>query len=162
MRKVYPVIQVILVICLLCFLYVTLQQPKASQRPFDQVQAETVSSLSTDVMILQDNISIKRFTQLDPQAYQQMVYYKHSDPMIADELILVQFKDVEQADEFSNKIQQHIDDQKEIFEGYIPEEAAKLNSSILDVQANYALFVVSDSAKKIDEQFLQSLEEGRS
>ena len=68
MRKVYPVIQVILVVCLLVFFYVTLQQPKASQRPFDQVQAETVSSLSTDVMILQDNISIKRFTKLDPQA----------------------------------------------------------------------------------------------
>lgn len=162
MRKVYPVIQIVLVVCLLLFFYVTLQQPKESQRPFDQVQAETVSSLSTDVMILQDNISIKRFTKLDPQAYQQVVYYKHSDPMVADELILVQFKDLGQAGEFSDKIQQHIDDQKEIFEGYIPEEAAKLNSSILDIQANYALFVVSDSAKSIDEQFLQSLKEGQS
>lgn len=156
-KWIFPSMQGILIIVLAIFLVLSLRSPKDSSASFEEVQQATVASLSQDTMVLQDNMGIKRFMKMDPQIYDNIVYYKHSDPMQADELVLVKFKDDAQARDFEALVDQHIDDQNQIFEGYLPKEADKLKNAIVDVQANYALFVVLDQAKDVDENFLQSL-----
>ena len=71
--------------------------------------------------------------------------------------MLVQFKSSNDAKTFEDKMKARIDEQTNIFSGYAPEQADKLNNSVIDIQVNYACMIVSQDAKTIHNQFLRSL-----
>lgn len=147
-----------LIIGLMCiFLYFTFSTPQASTKDFTSVQNGMLNNIDLSTMELKDNISIKRFLDLEPEMFENIIYYKSQDALNADEIVLVQFKSSNDAKTFEDKMKARIDEQTNIFSGYAPEQADKLNNSIIDIQVNYACMIVSQDAKTIHDQFLRSL-----
>ena len=116
-----------------------------------------LNNIDLSTMELKDNISIKRFLDLEPEMFENIIYYKSQDALNADEIVLVQFKSSNDAKTFEDKMKARIDEQTNIFSGYAPEQADKLNNSVIDIQVNYACMIVSQDAKTIHNQFLRSL-----
>lgn len=158
MNKVIQIIKGGILVVLFVFLYFSFVGPTDSSAQFDEVTNKTLENIDLSSYEQKDNISIKKFLQIDPENYENIIYYKNTDVMQADEIVIVKFKDHSQQKDFNEAMDQRVSEQENIFSGYAPAEEEKLKSSIIDIQANYALYVVSSDAQTIDEQFLQSLE----
>lgn len=142
---------------IIVFMIMQIPNEQDSSTSIEKVESSTIQNIDVSNMSKQDNLSIKRFLDLDPSQYMNIVYYKSNDAMQASEFVIVRFKDDSQQNQFKEKIDARVQNQKKIFEGYAPEQAELLANNILDIHANYALYVVSPNAKQMDEQFIHSL-----
>ena len=156
-KHIFSILKGLIIVLMCIFLYFTFSKPQASSKDFTTVQNGMLNNIDLSTMELKDNISIKRFLNLDPEMFENIIYYKSQDALNADEIVLVQFKSIDDAKIFEEKMEARIDEQRNIFSGYAPEQEDKLKNSIIDVQMNYACMVVSQDVKTIHDQFLRSL-----
>ena len=148
----------VIVLILFVFVFVSVYNvPQDSTKKFEEVLSQTQKDLDLSVMVQQDNQMIRRNLGLDPESYEQIVYYKIDDVMQANEYVLVQFKDHSQQKPFEESIQKRIDDQINLYEGYAPDQVQLLDKAVVNVQANYALYAVDTNASSLEVQFLSSL-----
>ncbi|MGM9913046.1 DUF4358 domain-containing protein [Floccifex sp.] len=152
--KKYQIGQIICVICIAFFMFTQIRIPKESGANFEVVSQTTIAKVDTSTLQQQDNLEIKRFLSLNPEEYESIVYYKDTDAMKASEFVIVKFKNSDQANQFRNSIDQRIENQQKVFDGYIEDQASLLKQSIVDIQGNYALYAVLPNAKEVDETFL--------
>lgn len=150
-------VKYIILILILVFVFENVHQPSDSDVKMKTVEKETTENINMSNMEKQNNQAIRRFLQLDPTQYEDIVYYKQQDTMKSDELVIVKFKSHDQQDSFRKSMDEHTQNQKNIYEGYAPKQAEKLKNSICHVQANYGIYVVSNKAKEMDSQFTESL-----
>ena len=147
-----------LVFILLCFFVgLNLNVPRTSDKEFGNVQNLTLQGFDLKDYKQMSNQEIKRFLNINPQEYERISFKRIDDPMQADEIVIVQFKSEEQGQEFKDKMEARMENQKNIYDGYAPEEAKLIENGIVNLQANYALYVVGDSAKDINKAFEKSL-----
>lgn len=147
-----------IVLILLALFFVTqLWQKPNSKANFDDVVGNTIKDVDMSSLELQDNLAIKRFLGLAPEEYSNIVYFKNIDSMQASEILIVKFSSNDQASKFKEVMNQRIENQKNIFDGYIESESNLLKNAIIDVQANYAIYVVSQDANTILSQFRRAL-----
>ena len=131
--------------------------PKMSKEDFGVVLSKVQENLDLRTLLQQDNQAIRKNLGLDPEAYERIVYFKIDDVMQANEYVLVQFKDTDQKNAFQQAIESRIAEQTNLYDGYAPDQVQLLKQAVVDIQANYALYVVDTNAKTMDEQFLESL-----
>ncbi|MCI6379282.1 MAG: DUF4358 domain-containing protein [Faecalicoccus sp.] len=131
--------------------------PKMSKEDFGVVLSKVQENLDLSTLLQQDNQAIRKNLGLDPEAYERIVYFKIDDVMQANEYVLVQFKDTDQKNAFQQAIESRIAEQTNLYDGYAPDQVQLLKQAVVDIQANYALYVVDTNAKTMDEQFLESL-----
>ena len=158
-RYVYLICKIFILFGMFLLVFSSLNIEKDSKASMETVLNKTVSNINLNGMEKQDNLAMKRFLNLDPSQYKSCIYYKIDDAMQASEFVIVQFKDHSQQEAFQKTIQTRIENQKGIFEGYAPKQADLLKNAIIDIQGNYALYVVKDDAKTMDSQFLSALNE---
>ena len=72
-----------------------------------EVQSKTIENINLDGLSQQDNLSMKRFLDLDPSQYESVIYYKSDDAMSASEFVLVKFKDHSQQEPFKETIEKN-------------------------------------------------------
>ena len=116
---------------------------KDSTKSMEEVQNNTLENINLDGLSQRDNLSMKRFLDLDPAQYESIIYYKSDDAMSASEFVLVKFKN-----------------QKGIFEGYAPQQAELLKNAIIDIHGNYGLYAVKEDANTMNDQFKKVFSEG--
>lgn len=131
--------------------------PKMSKEDFGVVLSKVQENLDLSTLLQQDNQAIRKNLGLDPEAYERIAYFKIDDVMQANEYVLVQFKDPDQKNAFQQAIESRIAEQTNLYDGYAPDQVQLLKQAVVDIQANYALYVVDTNAKTMDEQFLESL-----
>lgn len=159
MKKV-QVLRWIVLVCLVIFVGQYLIVPKDSTTPFKTVAKDSVKDISVSDYTIQENRNIRRFLSLDPSTYQHIRYYKNKDTMQSSEIVIVQFKSDDQADDFKQAMQKHVDDQIKIFDGYLPKEADLLKQCKIVTQANYGIYVTNKKADTIVNNWQQSLKKG--
>ncbi|MBQ0064988.1 MAG: DUF4358 domain-containing protein [Firmicutes bacterium] len=115
------------------------------------------ASLDFEQVPEMDNQGIRRFLGLDPDDYAGIYYCKSADPMQAGEIVLVKFKDDEDADSFLSKMESHRDERTNLFAGYAPDEEQLLKNSILEAEANFAVFLVNQDAQTMYEIFKEEI-----
>ena len=157
MKKTIMSMKVLIVVAVGIFMFFNFSKPQVSSKDFATVQAETLNNIDLSSMELKDNISIKRFLDLDPEMFENIVYYKSQDALSADEIVLVKFRSLEDSDTFRQKMEKRIEEQTNIFSGYAPEQADKLSRSVIEISVNYACMIVYPDADMIRTQFLESL-----
>lgn len=150
------IIKAVLLALIVAFLAANVIQPSDSDLKMNTVESVTLESIDLEQMPKQDNQSIKRFLGIQPEEYESVVYYKSADTMQASEIVLVKLKDHSQQAVFQQAMETHRDQQKNIFEGYAPEQAQLLSESLITIHANYAAFIVNKDATKINNQFLSN------
>lgn len=160
--KIRYIIQGILFIFILVFLGKFLMVPKDSTTPFKTVVNDTYSLLDKNQYEKESNKDIRRFLKVDPTSYQSIVYYKNNDDMQASELVIVQFKNHSQSKEFTEAMKGRMDDQSNIYAGYLPKQDNLVKKGEIYTQANYGIYVVNKKANSIVNTFKDSLEKGES
>lgn len=81
--------------------------------------------------------------------------------MSANELCIVQFDDAQHGQAFEDAARKRIASQHDIYAGYAPEQSALMESALVDVEDNYALYYVGDSASEMEKLFESALKGGK-
>lgn len=147
----------IILILIVLFCLQMFSVPSDSTQDFDTVMQETTKNIELSQMIKQDNQTIRRNLGLDPESFENIVYYKFDDVMQANEYVIVQFKEDSQSEQFKESIDTRIQEQHNLYDGYAPDQVQLLDRAIISIQANYALYVVDPSGSQMETQFLDSL-----
>ena len=155
--RIYFVIRYGLLIALVVAVIIFASGRKQSSASFDKVKNAVTGLAVSDQMQNAESRYLKKIYGLNAVDYEDVLIYIPTTNMSAQELLLVKLSDVSQSETVVQAIQERIDSQYNIFEGYAPEQVAMLDRAIIDPQGNYILYVSGDNAEKIDEVFRNSL-----
>lgn len=153
----YKAGQLFCIICIAVFMLFQFKQPSDSKKNFEDVVQKTIEKIDVSQFEQQDNLAMKRFLSLNPEEYENIIYYKDIDALKSREFVIVKFKNSKQASYFKLNIENRIENQINVFDGYAQDQADLLKEAVIDIQSNYALYVVLENAKEVDNAFLSAL-----
>ncbi|MGN0735579.1 MAG: DUF4358 domain-containing protein [Anaerovoracaceae bacterium] len=79
---------------------------------------------------------------------------------LADEISIVCMKDNNDVQVAKQKLQERIEERRNTFAGYKPEEVYKLDNAIVIIQGNYAALIISDDNEGFEAEIRKIISEG--
>lgn len=155
------VMEVVIGAVLLVFLL--LQIPASgihSSASFETIEQKMTAGLDPNVFAAQDPLKVHRYLGVDPSAFEKIALFRSDDAMSASEMVVVQFANDEQKQQFEQAVQKRIDSQHDIYSGYAPEQAAVMENALMSIQDNYGLYYAGDNPAGAIQLFEQVLREG--
>lgn len=151
------VLKWLFVAALCVFLYFMLSANRESRASFSDVQEAVISAADLTPMAEGDNQTFKRLYGLSASDYENVLLYYPTTNMGAEELLLIQLKDLSQQQAVKGAIENRLDTQKKSFDGYGVDQYAMLEKAVVEVQGNYILLVVADDPAPVRKAFLGAL-----
>ena len=151
------VIKWLFVAALCVFLYFMLSANRESRAAFSDVQEAVISAADLTPMAESDNQTLKRLYGLSASDYENVLLYYPTTNMGAEELLLIQLKDLSQQQAVKDAIESRLDTQKKSFDGYGVDQYAMLEKAVVEVQGNYILLVVANDPAPVRKAFLGAL-----
>lgn len=131
-----------------------------SERPVADVAADVLKVASDETassMVQGNDLTFRKTFGLNAADYDGVVYYNPGSNMDACELLVVRCKETEQTDGLVKAVNDRIDSQKSVFEGYAPKQFEQLGRARVLVRGHYVFYVVSDDADEYARAFLEAL-----
>ena len=151
------VLKWLFVAALCVFLYFMLSANRESRAAFSDVQEAVISAADLTPMAEGDNQTLKRLYGLSASDYENVLLYYPTTNMGAEELLLIQLKDLSQQQAEKDAIESRLDTQKKSFDGYGVDQYAMLEKAVVEVQGNYILLVVANDPAPVRKAFLGAL-----
>ena len=151
------VLKWLFVAALCVFLYFMLSANRESRAAFSDVQEAVISAADLTPMAEGDNQTFKRLYGLSASDYENVLLYFPTTNMGAEELLLIQLKDLSQQQAVKDAIESRLDTQKKSFDGYGVDQYAMLEKAVVEVQGNYILLVVANDPAPVRKAFLGAL-----
>ena len=151
------VLKWLFVAALCVFLYFMLSANRESRAAFSDVQEAVISAADLTPMAEGDNQTFKRLYELSASDYENVLLYYPTTNMGAEELLLIQLKDLSQQQAVKDAIESRLDTQKKSFDGYGVDQYAMLEKAVVEVQGNYILLVVANDPAPVRKAFLGAL-----
>ena len=151
------VLKWLFVAALCVFLYFMLSANRESRAAFSDVQEAVTSAADLTPMAEGDNQTLKRLYGLSASDYENVLLYYPTTNMGAEELLLIQLKDLSQQQAVKGAIESRLDTQKKSFDGYGVDQYAMLEKAVVEVQGNYILLVVANDPAPVRKAFLGAL-----
>lgn len=151
------VLKWLFVAALCVFLYFMLSANRESRAAFSDVQEAVISAADLTPMAEGDNQTFKRLYGLSASDYENVLLYYPTTNMGAEELLLIQLKDLSQQQAVKDAIESRLDTQKKSFDGYGVDQYAMLEKAVVEVQGNYILLVVANDPAPVRRAFLGAL-----
>ena len=115
-------------------------------------EAEVPESLLAN-MTLQDERNCERYLYIESSYYEGMLYWKSDYGMVADELFIARATDEDAVTHIQSCIEQRVADQKEVFDGYAPDQAANVAAYTFETRGLYVFYAVGDRSAKWKQVF---------
>ena len=151
------VLKWLFVAALCVFLYFMLSANRECRAVFSDVQEAVISAADLTPMAEGDNQTFKRLYGLSASDYENVLLYYPTTNMGAEELLLIQLKDLSQQQAVKDAIESRLDTQKKSFDGYGVDQYAMLEKAVVEVQGNYILLVVANDPAPVRKAFLGAL-----
>ena len=151
------VLKWLFVAALCVFLYFMLSANRESRAAFSDVQEAVISAADLTPMAEGDNQTFKRLYGLSASDYENVLLYYPTTNMGAEELLLIQLKDLSQQQAVKDAVESRLDTQKKSFDGNGVDQYAMLEKAVVEVQGNYILLVVANDPAPVRKAFLGAL-----
>ena len=157
-QKKYVFIEVLCIAGLAAFItMLCLSRAGGTQKELSEVAAPVVEAMQEGEMNKKSNADAAKTFQLDLTKTEDVVYYSNDNIMDVSELLIVKLKDSEDASEFEDAIKVRINDRKNLYKSYAPEQYSLLNNSIVEVSGNTVFYCTSQNADKLYDVFKNAL-----
>ena len=84
------------------------------------------------------------------EVIKEIVSYQGSGAT-SEEIVIFQVNDKSYLNSVKEKINTRLEERKEAFEGYLPEEVFKIENNVLDIRGNYVILCISNDSGTIEE-----------
>ena len=155
--RILRFISLLMTAALVVVIFVYLVRSEGSSKPIDEVAAQVTGLFENDKSEKSPERMLKKHYGLNAQDYEGVVLYSPISNMDAEELLIVKLLSADQMDPLMEAVQERLDSQTNIYEGYAPEQYDLCTHAVLDPEGNYFLFVVHENADQIQDAFRQAL-----
>jgi hypothetical protein len=157
-----PALQIGLVAAFLVFFLPNFQSSNPnSSASFESVLSALQEKTDAELFPAQSDQSLRRYFDIDASQYEDIVFLRQDDALSASEIVLVRFASNDDAQEFESKMQERINSQIQVYEGYAPEQAAMCKAAQIEVDGNYAVYICADNVSELLQSFDAAVEKGR-
>lgn len=155
----YAVGRWVAILAAVIFLVCSFSAGKVSKTPIDAVEQAVLSKVDTTHIELSDAQILHRDYGLSANDYEGFVLYSPKDFMDPEEILIIKLSDTNQAEQVQAAMQKRLDERTAVFDnGYGPEQYELLTKhSVISVEGNYVLLLVSKNAEGALKAFLKAL-----
>ena len=68
----------------------------------------------------------------------------------SEEIVILKLKEKSNLNNIKNKIEDRLEERKEAFESYLPEEVGKIDNKVFRVEGNYVILCISNDTNKVN------------
>ena len=68
----------------------------------------------------------------------------------SEEIVILKVKEKSNLNNIKNKIEDRLEERKEAFESYLPEEVGKIDNKVFRVEGNYVILCISNDTNKVN------------
>ena len=154
---VFTALKIVALVLMVIFIISEYSFDRESKAAFEDVSKAVSERVSQKNVITGDNQIIKRLYGIDPNEYSDVLLYYPSTNMGSEELLLVKLNDLSQQETVKKAMEERVDSQKNVFEGYAPDQVAMLEKAKVDVEGNYILMVSAENPDEIVSDFLKAI-----
>jgi len=132
---------------------------KVKDIDIEKVKEDIISSCELEEMrdATEDEISILYdFGEIE---YENMVLSISQNPVIADQITIIEAKSEDDVDEIKEVVQQQLESRKSTFDGYAPDEVAKYDGAEVKVNGKYVFAVVCNDNNEAEKVFDNAFKE---
>lgn len=104
-----------------------------------------------------DELAFKDLFGLGFDQFEGVIYYKPASNMDVTEVVIAKSDSDETLTTLMTAVEQRIEDQKNLFESYAPEQYALLQDAIVKKKGNYVFYMVSADADAYYEAFVEAI-----
>lgn len=142
---------------ILAYVVVLMIFASGSTKSFEEVAASLEASLTSENLQKADAQGLKRYYGLNGADYEGVLLYTAKSSMSAEEILLVRTKSESQSQDVREAVEKRLENRKNDFDGYAPEQVQLLESAELSVRGNFVFLAVSPDAGKYKAVFSKSL-----
>lgn len=144
-------------LAILIYIIILIVFTSSSTKSFNDVAKSIEKILDTNSLTKQTNQSLKRYYGLNSADYEGVLYYASSSSMSAEEVLLIKVTDSSQLQDVQTAIEQRIQNRKNDFDGYAPDQVQLLDSSQIKIRGNFIFLAIAPDADKYCSTFTNSL-----
>lgn len=145
--------KIILTVILIAFLAGVYANGNAKDVPMDVIEEKLLAETDINKMAKCDNHNLMQFFGLDYEQYDSHIYYKGTEALSVDEVLIVKANEKADLDQVKDAVEKRIDSQISTFEGYGPKQVALLKNAIVITKGNYLFYGTGSKTDEIEEVF---------
>ncbi len=152
------VIKVVLVAVLLLFLFFVYRGNSAKDVPVKDIETALVKQTNIEkIMEPCGDRDLLQFMGLDYRDYDSYVYYKTSEALGVDELLIVKVKNKSDLTGVEDAVDKRVSSQITKFDSYGPSQVRELNNAIIEKKGKYLFYCAAKSPEKYEEVFRDAI-----
>ena len=145
--------KILSVIVLVLFLAGVYANGNAKDISMPEIEQQLQNHTAFNKMTKCDNRNLMQFFGLDYQQYDSYLYYKSSEALSVEEILIVKAKEKSDLSGVQDAVDTRIDSQISTFEGYGPTQVAQLKNAVVVTKGNYLFYCTGDDAEDLEEVF---------
>lgn len=149
--------EIVSIVCLIAFIMFVTSECKVSEKSALEVAEGVISVMNLEGTSQQKSKQLKKQFSLNAEDFDSFVYYKSDDVMNVSELLIIKVKEPEQTDEIIKEIEKVLEDKRNLFESYAPEQSALLEKAIIETKQNFIFYAVGEDVSTAYSAFVNSL-----
>lgn len=142
---------------ILAYVVLLLWYTSGSTKPFEEVAEAVERSLNTDNLEKRDGQALKRYYGLNSADYAGVLFYSSEFSISAEEVLIIEANSETQVQEIRDTVETRLENRKEVFSDYAPEQAMMIEQAAIIVRGKYVFVAVSPDAEQYAAVFRKSL-----
>lgn len=146
------VISIVVIIAIIgIVIYFNTRENEKIEINIEELATKIVESdaFEDDLEEVSDEVTMEAYG-FSTEEIQEIVSYQGSGAT-SEELVILQVKEKNNLNSVKEKINTRLEERKEAFESYLPEEVFKIENRVLEVRGNYVILGIAKDANKVVE-----------
>lgn len=144
-------------VLILGYIVVLMIFTSGSTKSFEQIEKSVESALDTENLKKADVQGLKRYYGLNGADYEGVMLYTSVASMSTEEVLLIKVKDESQMQRVKEAVQKRLENRKNDFDGYAPEQVKLIEQAQLTVRGKFIFLAVAPKAESYKDVFAKSL-----
>ena len=149
--------KLVLLAILFAFLAFAYGRQNAKDVALSEIEAHLLADAELYGMERCNDRDLIHFIEINPADTKGYFYYKGTDALSVDELVVIQGVANSELDAFRDLFEKRIENQKITFESYGPQQMATLNNAIIIAKGPYIIYYCGPEGDKVEEVFRHAL-----
>lgn len=154
----YIICEILCVLALTGFIwFLCTTRAGGTQKSIDEVSSPVETCLAQDQMIKKTHADAYQAFGIDVSDTEGLSYFANENVMDVSEMLIIKLKDKDDAKAYKEAIETRIEERKNLYKDYAPEQYALLCDSIVNISGNTVFYCTAKNADELYEAYKKAL-----
>ncbi|MBR1761986.1 MAG: DUF4358 domain-containing protein [Eubacterium sp.] len=157
-KKKYLIAEIICIIALLVFIIaLCASRSGGTKKSIEQISSPVYSAMQKGQMTKKTNADAYKEFGFDISKTEGIAYYANDNIMDVSELLIIKLQDIDDAGEFKTAIKSRVNDRRNLYKSYAPEQYSLLGNCIIESSGNTVFYCTAKNADALYDAFRNAL-----